>query len=151
MAAGSAGTAPGPPKDGIWTCGARSRAPPQTARPRNWGLFDLQLYNICLIIVSCDLEDTMPKEAVLQIRIDSALKEQAEQLYRELGTSFPEAVRVFARQSVMQRGMPFTPRTAYAPIGSSAGVFSAYVRPGLREKESQAFADAMKVKHASPS
>lgn len=93
----------------------------------------------------------MPKEAVLQIRIDSALKEQAEQLYRELGTSFPEAVRVFARQSVIQRGMPFTPRTAYAPIGSSAGVFSAYVRPGLREKESQAFADAMKVKHASPS
>ncbi|MBQ6926231.1 MAG: type II toxin-antitoxin system RelB/DinJ family antitoxin [Kiritimatiellae bacterium] len=83
----------------------------------------------------------MPKEAVLQIRIDSALKEQAEQLYRELGTSFPEAVRVFARQSVMQRGMPFTPRTAYAPIGSSAGVFSAYVRPGLREKESQAFAE----------
>lgn len=50
----------------------------------------------------------MAKEATLQVRMDSELKEQAELLYNQLGTSFAEAVRIFARQSVMDKGMPFT-------------------------------------------
>ena len=49
----------------------------------------------------------MAKEATLQVRMDSELKEQAEQLYRDMGTSFAEAVRIFARQSVLENGMPF--------------------------------------------
>ena len=49
----------------------------------------------------------MAKEATLQVRMDSELKEQAESLYRQLGTSFAEAVRIFARQSVEEKGMPF--------------------------------------------
>ena len=49
----------------------------------------------------------MAKEATLQVRMDSELKEQAESLYRQLGASFAEAVRIFARQSVEERGMPF--------------------------------------------
>ena len=51
---------------------------------------------------------TMAKEATLQVRMDSELKEQAELLYKQLGTSFAEAVRIFARQSVEERAMPFT-------------------------------------------
>ena len=35
----------------------------------------------------------MAMDATLQIRIDSAVKEQVEALYRNLGTSFAEAVR----------------------------------------------------------
>lgn len=50
----------------------------------------------------------MAKEATLQVRMDSELKEQAELLYKQLGTSFAEAVRIFARQSVEDRAMPFT-------------------------------------------
>ena len=49
----------------------------------------------------------MAKEVTLQVRMDSELKEQAELLYKQLGTSFAEAVRIFARQSVEERGMPF--------------------------------------------
>lgn len=49
----------------------------------------------------------MAKEATLQVRMDSELKEQAELLYKQLGTSFAEAVRIFARQSVEEKGMPF--------------------------------------------
>ena len=49
----------------------------------------------------------MAKEATLQIRMDSELKEQAEQLYKDMGTSLAEAVRIFARQSVLENGMPF--------------------------------------------
>lgn len=52
----------------------------------------------------------MAKEATLQVRMDSELKEQAELLYKQLGTSFAEAVRIFARQSVEERAMPFTMR-----------------------------------------
>lgn len=50
----------------------------------------------------------MAKEETLQVRMDSELKEQAELLYKQLGTSFAEAVRIFAQQSVEERGMPFT-------------------------------------------
>ena len=49
----------------------------------------------------------MAKEATLQVRMDSELKEQAELLYKQLGTSFAEAVRIFARQSVEEKAMPF--------------------------------------------
>lgn len=49
----------------------------------------------------------MAKEATLQVRMDSELKEQVELLYKQLGTSFAEAVKIFARQSVEEQGMPF--------------------------------------------
>lgn len=47
------------------------------------------------------------KEATLQVRMDADLKEQAEELYKKLGTSFAEAVRIFAKQSVRENAMPF--------------------------------------------
>ena len=49
----------------------------------------------------------MAKEATLQVRMDAELKDQAEQLYRNMGTSLAEAVRIFTRQSVLENGMPF--------------------------------------------
>lgn len=49
----------------------------------------------------------MAKEATLQVRMDSELKEQVELLYKQLGTSFAEAVRIFARQSLEEKAMPF--------------------------------------------
>jgi DNA-damage-inducible protein J len=49
----------------------------------------------------------MAKEAVLQVRMDAELKAEVEQLYRDMGTSFAEAVRIFARQSVRDQAMPF--------------------------------------------
>lgn len=49
----------------------------------------------------------MAKQATLEVRMDSELKEQVELLYKQLGTSCAEAVRIFARQSVEDQGMPF--------------------------------------------
>ena len=49
----------------------------------------------------------MSKEAVIQVRIEAELKEQVEDLYKRLGTSFAEAVRIFAKQSVIENAMPF--------------------------------------------
>lgn len=50
----------------------------------------------------------MAKEATLQIKMDSDLKEQVESLYEKMGTTFAEAVRIFAKQSVEEKAMPFT-------------------------------------------
>ncbi|MBQ7737431.1 MAG: type II toxin-antitoxin system RelB/DinJ family antitoxin [Oscillospiraceae bacterium] len=51
----------------------------------------------------------MAMEATCQIRMDGELKAQVEELYRSLGTSFSEAVRIFAKQSVREGRMPFLP------------------------------------------
>ena len=51
----------------------------------------------------------MAMDATFQIRINSELKSEVESLYRSLGTSFAEAVRIFAQQSLREGGMPFTP------------------------------------------
>ena len=51
----------------------------------------------------------MSMDATMQIRMNGELKAQVEELYRGLGTSFAEAVRIFAQQSVREGGMPFRP------------------------------------------
>ena len=45
----------------------------------------------------------MPGETTLKIMIDAELKAQAEALYSQLGTSFAEAIRIFAQQSVQEK------------------------------------------------
>ena len=49
----------------------------------------------------------MAKNAIVQIRMDEDLKNQVEELYKSMGTSFAEAVRIFAKQSLLEQGMPF--------------------------------------------
>ena len=41
----------------------------------------------------------MAMDATLQIRMNSDLKAEVEELYRNLGTSFAEAVRIFASRA----------------------------------------------------
>ena len=51
----------------------------------------------------------MSMDATVQVRMNGELKAQVEELYRNLGTSFAEAVRIFAQQSIREGGMPFRP------------------------------------------
>jgi DNA-damage-inducible protein J len=51
----------------------------------------------------------MSMDATLQVRMDGQIKNNVEELYRNLGTSFAEAVRIFAQQSLLVDGMPFRP------------------------------------------
>ena len=67
----------------------------------------------------------MAKEATLQVRMDAELKEQAELLYKQLGTSFAEAVRIFARQSVEDRVMPFTMHLSASKTKRTLGIANA--------------------------
>ena len=89
----------------------------------------------------------MAKETIVQIRMDSETKEAAEAVYRNLGTSFAEAVRIFAAQSIRENGFPFVPKN-YAPRKKTAkGMLSRYVSDELRKKEKNAFMEAMVAKH----
>jgi len=87
----------------------------------------------------------MAKQAVYQVRMDEEIKDQVEELYRNLGTSFAEAVRIFAVQSLREQGMPFTPSEVR---GTTYGALSSLADPALIPLESKAFEKAVVNKHA---
>ena len=87
----------------------------------------------------------MAKQAVYQVRMDEDIKNKVEELYRNLGTSFAEAVRVFAVQSIREQGMPFVPTEVR---GRCYGVLSALADPERIPQENGAFEKAMVNKHA---
>ncbi len=89
----------------------------------------------------------MAKEAVFQIRMDVETKEAAEKLYRSLGTSFAEAVRIFAAQSVKEHGFPFVPKNYDVNRKTARGILSKYASEESRRKEKDAFMEAMIAKH----
>ena len=86
----------------------------------------------------------MAKEATLQVRMDADLKEKAEMLYRDMGTSFAEAVRIFAMQSVKENGMPFV---ISANRTNTYGRLSRYADAELIKEENGAYERAMAEKH----
>ena len=43
----------------------------------------------------------------IQVRVDSSLKTEAEQLFCDLGLDMPTAIRLFLRQSLIANGLPF--------------------------------------------
>jgi addiction module RelB/DinJ family antitoxin len=49
----------------------------------------------------------MAQTSLLQIRVDTELKREAEHLFTDLGIDTPSAVRMFLKQAVIQNGFPF--------------------------------------------
>ena len=86
------------------------------------------------------------KSTVMQFRMDAELKHEAETLFRELGTSFAEALRIFARQCVLTHSMPIA--IALPQQKTVGGTFAKYADPAKRKLESGAFAREMETKHA---
>lgn len=70
----------------------------------------------------------MAKQATLQVRMDADIKERAELLYRRMGTTLAEGVRMFTVQSLEENAMPFSihlsPRKKGKRIGVAAGAFN---------------------------
>lgn len=75
-------------------------------------------------------------ETTVQIRMDSDVKEKVEALYANMGTTFAEAVRIFAAQSLLVQGMPLTMRV-HPRKGTAFGMLSEYASPELRKKEAE--------------
>lgn len=82
----------------------------------------------------------MAKQATLQVRIDEALKDQADHLFEALGMSASEAVRLFVAQAVNERRLPFTPHFSKSEGGTSAfGKLRHYGNPHLTGDERSAW------------
>lgn len=92
----------------------------------------------------------MAKDAVLQIRIDSELKEKVEALYENIGLSFSDAVRMFAVQSLVSNGLPFTPKSTILLNNypnSAGGILHKYANSSLMDNEKKAWALAVGEKY----
>ena len=87
------------------------------------------------------------KSTVMQFRMETELKTEAEELFRNLGTSFAEALRIFAKQCVLSRSMPIS--IAMPRQETASGALSKFADPAKRKLESGAFARAMEAKHAN--
>lgn len=46
--------------------------------------------------------------SLLQIRVDENLRQQAAEIYNQLGLDLPTAIRIFLTRSVQVRGIPFS-------------------------------------------
>ncbi len=78
----------------------------------------------------------MAKDAILQVRIDAELKKNAEDLFRDMGISLSEAVRMFVAQSVQENQLPFRPHSTTRRTPCKAfGVLSLYRNPSARARE----------------
>lgn len=89
----------------------------------------------------------MAKEAILQVRMDSELKEQAELLYKQLGTSFAEAVRIFAKQSIEDKAMPFTMHLSSSGSKRTLGIANGkYVIPDNIDECNEEISEMFEVK-----
>lgn len=63
----------------------------------------------------------MAKTTNLYVRIEPELKEQAEAILGQLGIPVSNAVNIFLKQVVMQRGIPFDVKLSRAkPLGISS-------------------------------
>ena len=78
--------------------------------------------------------------------MDAETKKQAETLYKSLGTSLSEAIRIFARQSVIDRGFPFMVKNNNNTVNTKGRLYK-YASLDLRNKEKEAFKKAMASKH----
>ena len=88
----------------------------------------------------------MAKEATLQVRMDSELKENVEALYKAMGSSFAEAVRIFAMQSLAERALPFRvhiPTDVKRELGIANGK---YQIPDDIDADNEAIAEMFEVK-----
>ena len=90
----------------------------------------------------------MAKESTMQLRMDSEMKEQVEALYRSMGTSFAEAIRIFAAKSLLVNGLPFSMTLSKDAVAVSvsdlAGSLRSYATPEKLEGEPSALHDAFR-------
>ena len=97
----------------------------------------------------------MAKEATMQLRMDQETKDKVEALYRSMGTSFAEAIRIFAARSLMVNGLPFPMNASGSEVAPSvedlAGALRSYAVPEKLAGETEAihdsFARAALLKH----
>lgn len=70
-----------------------------------------RILNLDIVAHVCYLqfekEDIMNKTSTVRARIEPDLKEEVEGLFRKLGLSVTEAIKIFYKQVQLQHGLPF--------------------------------------------
>lgn len=90
----------------------------------------------------------MASDAVLQVRIDKEIKEQAEALFEKLGISFAAAVRMFAVKSIQEQRLPFDIGSSYqAPKLVAGGIAHKYADPSKWPIEKDGYELYLKEKY----
>ena len=59
-------------------------------------------------VIKCPVVRVIMANGWLQIRIDDTLREEASDIYSQLGLDLPTAIRMFLKRSVQVRGIPFS-------------------------------------------
>ena len=93
----------------------------------------------------------MKADTVLQVRIDSNIKKEAEILFERLGISIADAVRMFVAQSIEQQGLPFEVKTGYPGRTTlhAFGIASKYADSSKISLEKEAWAMAVAEKYGN--
>ena len=60
--------------------------------------------------------------ALIQIRVDEELKNQANAIYNELGIDLSTAIRMFLKKSVLEGGIPFDTKVDQATLNAILAV-----------------------------
>lgn len=90
----------------------------------------------------------MAKDAIVHVRIDPEDKEAAEAIYKSMGTTLSEAIRVFVKQSIEHHGFPLYPvATTDKGKGKARGSLKMYAHRELREKEREAWIRSLSDKY----
>ena len=89
----------------------------------------------------------MEKSATMNLRVNPALKEQAEDILRQLGIPMSTAVDMFLKQITLVGGIPFSVTLPEAPVSVNADVMTAdeihaKLRKGLTDAEEGRVQDA---------
>ncbi len=87
----------------------------------------------------------MSKSTVLQVRMDAELKDDADKLFKSMGTTLGEVVRIMLRRSVDMGALPFSLKKVSKK--SAAGSLQRYANPELMKHEKEAWANAAAEKH----
>ena len=87
----------------------------------------------------------MSRDSVVHVRIDADQKEEAEKIFKNLGTSLSEAIRIFIAESIKQHGRP----TYSAGKGGmeAQGILKAYGSDIDREAERESWIRSLGAKH----
>lgn len=59
--------------------------------------------------------------SLLQVRVDDSLKDEATQVFEDLGIDISTAVRMFLKRAVMENGIPFRMTLPRSPYNADRG------------------------------
>jgi DNA-damage-inducible protein J len=62
-------------------------------------------------------------DALIQVRVDSALKKHAEDVLLSMGLKTSEAIRMFLQQTINDQALPFQPRVGSNPNKATLQAF----------------------------